>query len=114
MSTMSPCSDKIARTRRTVAAEPPRLSAIYVLRQTRPPFESGIEALALPDAMRMLEYEAYRPGLRHRLGSKPQMLMQAAAMFGHARAFRLRRPLGFEKMSAIVDELLTHWKGLGP
>jgi hypothetical protein len=98
----------------TVAAEPPRLSAIYVLRETRPPLESGIEVLGLPDAMRMLEYAAYRPGLRRRLGSKAQMLMQAAAMFGHAKAFRLTRPLEFEKMSAIVDELLTHWKGLGP
>ena len=99
----------------TVAAEPPRLSAIYVLRETRPPLESGIEVLGFAGRHAHAGARSnYRPGLRRRLGSKAQMLMQAAAMFGHAKAFRLTRPLEFEKMSAIVDELLTHWKGLGP
>ena len=38
------------------------LCAIYVLRKLRPPLNAGIEPLALPDAMRALDYQAYRPG----------------------------------------------------
>ncbi|MEI9991731.1 MAG: hypothetical protein WDM86_17035 [Rhizomicrobium sp.] len=95
-----------------VAVEAPRLSAIYALRESRPPLRDGIEELDLPDAMRMLEYEAYRPGLRRKLGSAPRMLAQAGAMFGHTRVFRLARPLGFARMGETVDALLRHWDAL--
>ncbi len=91
---------------------PPLLVAIYVLRESRPPFKDGIEPLALPDAMRMLEHEAFRPGLRRQLTSTPQVLAQAAATLNHARAFRFTRSLGFEKMTATLDELVRHWQGL--
>lgn len=96
-----------------IAAAAPRLSAIYVLRELRPPLKEGIEQLALPDAVRMLDYEAYRPGLRAKLGSKPQMLAQAAAMLGHAKLFRFVRPRGFEHMDETVAALRRHWEALG-
>lgn len=93
-------------------AQPTVLSAIYVLCDARPPFEEGIEALALPDSMRMLEREAYRPSLQARMGLKPQLIAQAAAMFGHARAFRLIRPRGFEQLRGTVAMLRAHWESL--
>lgn len=95
------------------AAEPPRLSAIYVLREARPPLTEGIERLALPDAMRMLDFEAYRPGLRARIGSKPAMLAEAAAVFGHAQVFRLIRPRGFDHLPGTVAMLRAHWGAIG-
>jgi energy-coupling factor transporter ATP-binding protein EcfA2 len=95
------------------AAAAPLLSAIMVLREARPPFQEGIEPLALPDAMRMLDYQAYRPGLRAKLGSKPQMLAQAAALFGHAKIFTLTRPRGFEHLQATIAMLRQHWEALG-
>jgi hypothetical protein len=93
--------------------EPPKLSAIYVLRDAHPPLQAGIESLALPDAIRVLEYEAYRPGLRAKMGSKPEMLAQAAAVFGHAKAFLLIRPRGFAHMEETIATLRKHWDALG-
>jgi hypothetical protein len=93
-------------------AQPSLLSAIYVLREALPPLQEGIETLALPDAMRTLDQEAYRPQFRARIGRKPEMLAQAAAMFGHAKAFILIRPRGFEHLPETVTALRTHWASL--
>jgi hypothetical protein len=95
------------------AAAAPRLSAIIVLREARPPLKEGIESLALPDAMRMLDYQAYRPGLRAKLGSRPQMLAQAAALFGHAKVFLLTRPRGFVHIEETVAMLRERWDEFG-
>lgn len=93
-------------------AEPSPLSAIYVLREARAPLKAGIESLALPDAVRMLDYEAYRPGLRAKIGQKAQLLALAATTLGHAKMFLLIRPRGFEKLQDTVDELQVHWDSL--
>lgn len=93
-------------------SDPPLLTAIYQLQDNRPPFEAGIEALALPDAMRLLEDEAYRPGLRRQLSSTEQMISQAAATLRCVTAFRLVRSLGFELLDATVDTLMLHWQEL--
>jgi hypothetical protein len=95
-------------------AEPPKLSAIYVLREARPPLRAGIQSLALPDAMRMLENEVYRPGLYAKMGSNPERLAQAAAVFAHAKAFLLIRSRGFEHLHETVATLRKHWDALGP
>jgi hypothetical protein len=95
------------------AAEPPRLSAIYVLREALRPIEESIQGLALPDAMRALDYETYLPELRVKMGHKPEMLARAAAMLGHARVFLLIRPRGFEHMPETVGALRAHWDALG-
>jgi hypothetical protein len=94
-------------------AAAPRLTAIFVLREARPPLKEGIASLALPDAMRMLDYQAYRPGLRAKLGSKPQMLAQEAALFGHAKIFTLVRPRGFGHIEETVAMAREHWQALG-
>jgi hypothetical protein len=98
----------------TVAAEPPRLTAIYVLRETRPPLEEGIAPLNLPDAMRMLDFQAYRPALRAKMTAAPTKLAQGAAILNHARVFTLTRPRGFEHMADTMAALRDHWDGLRP
>jgi hypothetical protein len=95
------------------SAAPPRLSAIYVLRDARPPLTEGIERLSLPDAIRALEFEAYRPGLRAKMGQKPEMFAHTAATFGHATAFLLIRQRGFEHMAGTVASVRAHWDALG-
>jgi hypothetical protein len=69
--------------------------------------------VALPDAMRTLDYQAYRPGLRMKIGQKPEMLAQSAAVFGHARMFLLIRPRGLEHLPETVATLRAHWDALG-
>jgi hypothetical protein len=95
------------------AAAAPPLSAIYVLRDGRGPHTAGIEALSLPDAMRMLDYQTFRPALRARIGSRPHLLAQAAAVFGHVKVFVLNRPRGFEHMASTVAMLGASWDALG-
>jgi hypothetical protein len=91
----------------------PRLKAVYVLGQTRPPNPERIEPLNLPDAMRALDLQAYRPAIRDRIGSKPHNLAQSAAVLTHARTFRFERPRGFEHMDRLVAALAAHWETLG-
>jgi hypothetical protein len=95
-----------------VSGQPSPLSAIYVLREARPPLKKGIDVLTLPDAMRTLDYEAFRPGLRAKMGHKPEMLAQAAAMLGHAKVFRLIRSRGFDQLQETVAALCAHWDSL--
>ncbi|MGA7673660.1 MAG: hypothetical protein WCA78_01280 [Rhizomicrobium sp.] len=93
-------------------ATPHGLSAIYVLREARPPLDACIESLALPDAMRMLDYQAYRPKFRARIGQKPDMLARSAATLNHAKVFQLIRPRGFEHMDETIALLRAHWEAL--
>lgn len=95
-----------------IAATVPRLSAIYVLRETLPPLVDGIEPLGPADAMRVLDRQAYRPALRKMLGSKHAMMRQGAVILAHTSMFRFTRPLGFDHMDDIVDRLMRHWDEL--
>jgi hypothetical protein len=97
----------------TRISEPPKLSAIYALREVGTSTQASITSLPLPDAMRMLEYEVYRPELHAKMGSKANMLVQAATLFGHAKAFLLIRPFGLEHLEETVATLHRHWDGLG-
>jgi hypothetical protein len=93
-------------------SEPPILSAIFVLRDGHPSFAEGIERLALPDAMRTLECEMYRPALRAKIGLKSELIAHAAATLGHAKVFVLTRPRGFEHLDETVALVRTHWDSL--
>jgi hypothetical protein len=95
-----------------LAADAAQLTAIYVLRDLQPPLTAGIEPLNLPDAMRALDQQAYRPSIRAKLGSKPHNLAQSAAVLSHARTFVFTRERGFEHMDGAVAALVAHWEGL--
>jgi len=96
----------------TSAATAPHLTAIYILREAGPTLKEGIESLTLPDAIRRLDYEAYRPGLRAKIGQKPQMLAQAATLLGHTKMFQLVRPVDFKILATTVTALRAHWDSL--
>jgi hypothetical protein len=96
----------------TTAADTPVLAAIYVLRDARPSLTDGVEPLNLPDAMRMIDVQSYRPTIRAILGSAPRKLAQSAAVLGHAKCFHLTRQRGFEHIDAGVATLLAHWETL--
>jgi hypothetical protein len=93
-----------------VEAEPPCLSAIYVLQESQR--EEAFEKLGLAEAMKMLAEQSYRPELRHLMGSAPHILTQGAALFRNAGVFRLSRPRHFEHVAETVAALLWHWDGL--
>ena len=63
----------------------PRLSAVYVLRDAQPVSAESFELLTLPDVMRLLEFQACRPILRHGMGNKADMLTHAARVLGHTK-----------------------------
>jgi hypothetical protein len=91
------------------ASAPPVLSAIFILRDAQPAFKKEIERLALPDAMRALENEMYRPGLRQKMGLRSELVAHAAATIGHANVFLLTRPRGFEHLDETVALVRVHW-----
>ena len=93
--------------------QPSPLSAVYVLREARPSLTEGVESLSLPDAMRTLDHEAYRPRLRAKLQQKPQAMAHVAAVLARARVFRLVRPRGFEHLQDTVAAVRAHWDSLG-
>ncbi len=97
-----------------VAPAPIPLRAIYVLRETRPPLTDGIEVLALPDAMHVLDRESYRPGLRLKMGSRPELVTQSARMLAQVKVVRLTRPFGHVKLPETVRAVLDHWDRLAP
>jgi hypothetical protein len=94
-------------------AAPPKLSAFYVLRETSSATSPRFESLPLPDAMQILEIEAYRPELRQIMGRKPELFAKSAAVLGYARAFLLHRPRGFDHLTETVTSLRAHWDTLG-
>lgn len=90
----------------------PRLAAVYVLCDTLPTSKDGIERLALPDAVRVLDHQAYRPGLREKIGRRPDMLAQSAAVLSHTNVFLLTRTRGFEHLADTTARVLAHWDSL--
>ena len=96
----------------TTASEPLPLRAVYLLQEARPPFAEGIEPLALPDAMHVLDRQAYRPRLRLRVAAREAMVAQSAAMLSRVKLFRLVRPRGLDRTAETVDEILAHWERL--
>ncbi|MBI1329058.1 MAG: ATP-binding cassette domain-containing protein [Alphaproteobacteria bacterium] len=93
---------------------PLRLRAIYLLRDARPPLVEGIEEVSLADAMHALDREAYRPGLRIKMGARPGLVMQSAQLLAHVNVFRLTRPHDFAKLPQTVRALRAHWDALAP
>ncbi len=93
-------------------SDPPILSAIFVLREADHSVGIGIDKLALPDAMRILESEMYRPGIRAKIGHKSEFISHAAATIGLAKVFMLTRPRGFQHLDETVALVLAHWHSL--
>ena len=92
----------------SLAIEGPRLSVIYVLREAGPSVKPCIDELTLLDALLAIDGASYHPGLRERMGRKPEFFMHTAAILRHAKVFFLARPRGFAYMTEVVSQLREH------
>jgi len=89
------------------------LGAVYALRETRPPLQSGIEQPNIVDAALILRRSAYRPQLVRRMGQRNDYFRAAATIANAAGIFHLTRPLDFKAMANVVASLERHWRELG-
>jgi hypothetical protein len=92
---------------------PLALGALYALRETRPPLESGIERPNIVDAALILRRNAYRPLLVQRMGQKADYFHAAATIANKAGIFHLTRALDFKAMADVIHSLERHWQEIG-
>ncbi|MDR3527387.1 MAG: hypothetical protein P4L57_08900 [Rhizomicrobium sp.] len=92
---------------------PLSLGALYALRETRPPLESGIERPNIVDAALILRRNAYRPLLVQRMGQKADYFHAAATIANKAGIFHLTRALDFKAMADVIRSLEEHWHEIG-
>ena len=96
----------------TVAAATP-IGAVYGLRETRPPYPTGIEAPNVVDAVIALRLGAYHPVIVRRLDRKDVYFHAAGAIANAAGFFHFTRPLNFATMTKAVAMLERHWVQIG-
>lgn len=89
------------------------VGAIYVLRESRPPKQDGIEQVHFVDATLLIRRNAYRPRLVKALGQDALYLQSAAAVISTAGVFMFLRPMDFRAMDGGLDRLEAHWRDLG-
>jgi hypothetical protein len=89
------------------------ISAIYVLREARPPHRDGIDLAGLSEAAALIRANAYRPLMVDRLGQADLYFRAAVAIVRQAAVCHLTRALRFSEMPAVIDKLEAHWRGLG-
>lgn len=97
----------------STSAGPAPIRAVYNLRESRPPFASGIEAPNIVDAALVLRRNAYHPSMVEPLGRQGLYFQAGAAIAAAARVFHLTRPLTFAALPETVDRLQQHWAELG-
>ncbi len=89
------------------------VGAVYILRETRPSMENGIEQLNIAVAARQVRRNAYRRRMVRLLRQHDRYLKSAAAIVGRAGMFYLNRPFDFAAMPVVLDGLEAHWRALG-
>ena len=95
----------------TAAALP--LSAIYVLRDARPPNAPGIARPNIVDGGLMVRNNAYRPAMVRRMAQADLYFQAAATISQRAGVFTLARELNFNQMPVVTGWLEAHWRELG-
>jgi energy-coupling factor transporter ATP-binding protein EcfA2 len=95
----------------TAAALP--LSAIYVLREARPPHVPGIAQPNIVDGGLMVRNNAYRPAMVRRMDQAGLYFQAAATISRRAGVFSLTREMQFGEMPVVLDWLEAHWRELG-
>lgn len=94
-------------------ARPMPLSAVYILREARPPYLAGIENPNLVDCAMLLQRNAYRPQLVRRMHQRAAYFKIAAAVVAKAPIFNLTRALDFAQLPALTATLTEHWRHIG-
>lgn len=95
----------------TAAALP--LSAIYVLREARPPHIAGIQRPNIVDGGLMVRNNAYRPAMVRRMAQADLYFQAAATISQRAGVFTLTREMTFTEMPVVMGWLEAHWRKLG-
>jgi len=85
------------------------IGAVYLLREARPPRQSGIARLNIADAARAVTANAYRPLLVTAMKQQSLYLQAAMAISKSTGVFLLTRPKEFASISEIVCGLERHW-----
>jgi|GEM_PF-5051994 len=96
-----------------VVSDPVPLGPIYILRETKPPFTSGIAALNLTEAATAIRQQAYRPFLIQRMAKQDAYFLATMRMMTRSEAFTLTRPMGFAALPKVLDQLQAHWREVG-
>jgi len=95
----------------TLAALP--LSAIYALREARPPHAPGIARANVADAGVIVHNNAYRPPLVRHLDQRDLYFRAAAAIAQRDGVYTLTRELNFAAMPSVLTSLQAQWRELG-
>ena len=88
------------------------LTAIYILEETEDESTAGITRLSLPDAMRALDEQGYRPLIRDQLGGVGCGVTHAARVLGHGGVYAFSRTRDLRRLDASSATLLDHWRTL--
>ncbi|MGN6817494.1 MAG: HPr kinase/phosphorylase [Sphingomonas sp.] len=92
---------------------PVAVGAIYALVEIRDSEHPLIERPNVVDATKLLAANAYRPLLVRRLDQRETYFQGGAAIVAAAGIFRLKRPLGFDRVAATIAKLQEHWASIG-
>ncbi len=97
----------------TASDVPVAVGAIYVLGEVRDSQQPRVERPNVVDATKLIAANAYRPLLVRRLGQREAYFQGGAKIATTAGIFRLRRPLGFDRVAATIAALEEHWASIG-
>jgi hypothetical protein len=97
----------------TASDAPVAVGAIYALMEVRDSEQATVERPNVVDATKLLAANAYRPLLVRRLGQRETYFQGGAAIAATAGIFRLKRPLGFDRIAATIATLEEHWGSIG-
>lgn len=97
----------------TASDAPVAIGAIYALMEVRDSEQATVERPNVVDATKLLAANAYRPLLVRRLGQRETYFQGGAAIAATAGIFRLKRPLGFDRIAATIATLEEHWGSIG-
>lgn len=92
---------------------PVAVGAIYALTEIRDSEQPTVERPNVVDATKLLAANAYRPLLVRRLGQRETYFQGGAVIAATAGIFRLKRPLGFDRIAATITTLEEHWASIG-
>ncbi|MFZ0846540.1 MAG: hypothetical protein WAM62_12175 [Pseudolabrys sp.] len=85
------------------------VAAIYALRRSQSDMPAAIDAPAAADALRLIQRDAYRPGIVKRTGQAQRYFEAAAAIARNARVFRLTLPRDLARLPETVALIERHW-----
>ena len=98
---------------RAASLVPLPLTAVYVLREARPPLTPGIDRPNIADAALLVRQNAYRPALVVRMRQRQLYFEAAASIVRSSGVFTLARRLDFAAMDEVIGWLEAHWAGIG-